>query len=134
MAIRIPMILFDTCTLLWLSSDQAKLSKAAISAWENSSGRRYFSAISMFEIAQKVTIKKLFLPQSLSKWRQELTRLFLLEEIPVDSSVAFKAAALPPIHKDPFDPLIIATALIHKLTIVTCDEKIIQYPRLKTLW
>jgi len=88
----------------------------------------------MFEIAQKVAIKKLFFPQSLSKWRQELTRLFLLEEIPVDSSVAFKAAALPPIHKDPFDRLIIATALIHKLTIVTCDEKIIQYPRLKTLW
>ncbi len=128
------MILLDTCTLLWFSSDQAKLSQAAISAWENSSDRRYFSAISMFEIAQKVTIKKLFLPQSLSKWRQELTRLFLLEEIPVDSSIAFKAAALPPIHKDPFDRLIIATALIHKLTIVTCDEKIIQYPRLKTLW
>ncbi len=128
------MILFDTCTLLWLSSDQEKLSQAAISAWENSSDRRYFSAISMFEIAQKVAIKKLFLPQSLSKWHQELARLFSLEEIPVDSAVAIKAATLPPIHRDPFDRLIIATALIHKLTIVTCDEKIIQYPRLKTLW
>jgi PIN domain nuclease of toxin-antitoxin system len=128
------MILFDTCTLLWLSSDQARLSQAAVSAWENSSDRRYLSAISIFEIAQKVASKKLSLPQTLSKWRQELARLFSLEEIPVNSSVAIKAAALPPIHKDPFDRLIIATALIHKLTIVTCDEKIIQYPRLKTLW
>lgn len=128
------MILFDTCTLLWLASDQSKLSAAAVAAWVASGGMRYFSSISLFEIGQKIATGKLQLPQSLTAWNRELSKVFVLKEIPVNGSVAIAAAALPPIHKDPFDRLIIATAMLHKLTIVTCDEKIIQYPRVKTLW
>lgn len=57
-----------------------------------------------------------------------------MRELPLTGVIAARATLLPPIHKDPFDRLLIATAIEHQLTLLTPDQTIRQYPGLKTLW
>jgi len=57
-----------------------------------------------------------------------------LREVPLDAGVACAAAALPPVHRDPFDHVIVALAQAPALTVLTSDENIPKYPGVKTLW
>ena len=57
-----------------------------------------------------------------------------ITELPVLFRITGNSGLLPPIHKDPFDRILIATALEHSLTLVTPDHFIPRYPNLKTLW
>ena len=50
------------------------------------------------------------------------------------SSVAASATALPPLHKDPFDRIIIATALEKRMPILTSDKTVPTYPGVRVLW
>ena len=54
-------------------------------------------------------------------------KLHGITEIPVDSTIAINSAMLPNYHNDPFDRLIIATATINQLSIVTADQKFNDY-------
>ncbi|MCI5209928.1 MAG: PIN domain-containing protein [Candidatus Electrothrix sp. ATG2] len=63
-----------------------------------------------------------------------LLRSFVIEEIPVSSAVAMKSASLPFLHKDPCDRIIIATALEHRMPIITADQIIPQYSGIKVIW
>ena len=132
MAQRMPMkYLIDTCALFALAD--GSLSKRAAHAVE-SSPDVFVSLASLWEVAIKHATGKLSISHKPLAWYERLVLRHELIELPMTRQNTVQAAALPPIHKDPFDRLIIATAMIHKLTIVTCDEKIIQYPKIKTLW
>ena len=123
--------LLDTCALLALAD--GRLTKRALSALENTP-EVFVSLASLWEIAIKHATGKISLSHTPLAWYERLLEHHLIEELAITRLDIVKAAALPPIHKDPFDRLLIATAMIHKLTLVTCDEQIIQYPRVKTLW
>ncbi len=127
------MILLDTCTLLWLSTDLSELSKIARSR-VNDPNSIYVSAISAFEIGQKVSRKSLILPKPIDEWFAEILEDRDFKPLPVTMAIAAQATLLPPIHRDPFDRMIIATAMQHDLTLLTPDPFIRKYPRLKTCW
>lgn len=127
------MLLLDTCTLLWLTSDQAKLSPAARQALSAQAGQIYVSSVSGFEIAQKVAKGKL-LPQPPADWMTLALRLHGLKALALKMDSAVAAGSLPTLHADPFDRLLIASALAHRLTLLTPDPLIRQYPELATLW
>lgn len=131
---RFPMLLLDTCALLWLTSDQAKLSPAARQALSAQAGQLYVSSVSGFEIAQKAAKGKLLLPQSPAEWMTLALRLHGLKTLALDMGSAVAAGALPTLHADPFDRLLIASALARRLTLLTPDPLIRQYPGLSTLW
>jgi PIN domain nuclease of toxin-antitoxin system len=57
-----------------------------------------------------------------------------LRDVPLDAGVACAAAALPLLHRDPFDRVIVALAQAHGLTVLTSDENIRKYAGVKTLW
>jgi PIN domain nuclease of toxin-antitoxin system len=57
-----------------------------------------------------------------------------LRELPLDGTVACAAAALPPVHRDPFDRVIVALAHTHGCTVLTADENIQKYAGVKTIW
>jgi len=57
-----------------------------------------------------------------------------LQEIPVDADTAMRAVSLPDLHGDPFDRILLATATIRDLTILTRDRKIAQYPGVSVAW
>ena len=130
------MILLDTCTLLWLISAPEVLSPAVRQRLESSAHEDtvHISAISAFEIAQKVSKGKLILLGSAGDWWDQALLHAQIKEIPIDSRIALRAASLPPLHNDPFDRLIIATAQELRFTLLTPDPKIHAYPDVRILW
>ena len=128
------MLLLDTCTLLWLTSDQAKLSVPARQALADHQSQLYVSAVSGFEIAQKAAKGKLVLPRPAAEWMELALRLHGLKSLALEMASAVAAGSLPALHADPFDRLLIAVARTHRLTLLTPDPLIRQYPALQTLW
>lgn len=128
------MLLLDTCALVWLVDDQAKFSAAALQAIKSNSGNVFISAISALELGIKINKNLLELPLSLSEWLQEAKQSHFLKEIAINSVIAILASELPPLHRDPADRLIIATAIQNNLAILTPDKHIHAYPNVKVIW
>lgn len=119
-------MILDTCALLWLASGSKKLSRAALKEI-NAASAVYVSAISGFEISLKVGQGKLELSHPVEEWFKRVTEHHGLTILPLAFEVCIAAAQLPPIHDDPFDRFIIATAKLNDLTIVTADEWFEKY-------
>ena len=128
------MILLDTCVLLWLALDQSHLSSTARQTLAAQAGRLWVSPITAFEIGQKHAAGKLELALPPARWFPRALELHGLREARFDAAIALAAAALPRLHNDPFDRLLIATALDQNFTLLTPDEKIRPYPGLASLW
>lgn len=128
------MWLLDTCTLIWLAAEKPELSAKARTVIESNPDTLFVSAASALEIAVKARNGKLKFGLPPGKWYDEALKAFQIHEIPVDSRVAFRVGLLSPIHNDPFDRLIIATALLDKLVVITCDRQFRRYKEVKTVW
>jgi len=128
------MILLDTCTLLWLVMETDKLSFRARTLLDEPDTLVWLSSVSAFEIGQKHAKGKLELSLPPSQWLPRALESHRLRLLELDLLSALAAAALPPIHNDPFDRLLIATAQQHSFTFLTPDPKIHAYPNLKTAW
>ncbi len=128
------MVLLDTCTLLWLAAEQSQLSPAAREAIARNAGRLFVSAISAFEIGIKHAKGRLSLPVEADAWFAQVLDFHGLREIPVSGRIAARSTALPPLHADPCDRLIVATALLHDFVIVTPDPLVRSYPGVVTDW
>jgi PIN domain nuclease of toxin-antitoxin system len=128
------MILLDTCALLWLAADRAAFSSKAMAHLNNHFGALAISPISFHEVGIKPSQKRLRLSMSLSNWSASMVAKYALTVLPVTTDIAVTAATLPPIHSDPFDRIIIATAQVNKMVIITADEKFFEYPNVKVIW
>ncbi len=128
------MILLDTCTLLWLVMQPTGLSETARNALRTHAGRLHVSAITAFEIGQKHAAGKLDLPFAPSEWFTRACCAHGLTMLALTADQAFAAVALPLLHRDPFDRLLIATALLQQLTLLTPDPLIRQYRETTTVW
>lgn len=119
------MYLMDTCAFLWFLEDNEALSKDTKKAMEESKNL-YLSIASLWEIAIKKSIHKLNIEKSIT----ELEKICIdlqIEILPIKSQYLERIQALPMIHSDPFDRLIISTALEEDLTLITQDAKVVQY-------
>jgi PIN domain nuclease of toxin-antitoxin system len=128
------MILLDTCTLLWLALEPGRLSSLARSLLEDPTQLVWVSAVSGFEVGQKHAKGKIELQLPPEEWIARAIESHHLKPLDLDIRSAVQAAALPPLHNDPFDRLLIAAALQHSLTLLTPDQKIHAYPNVKTAW
>lgn len=128
------MLLLDTCTLLWLAADQKKLSLNAKKAIKDNVLDLFVSAISAFELAIKSRSGKLKLPLSPLDWFSEALDFHGIREIPITSSIAIFSVQLPLLHNDPCDRLIIATAHLNGMKIVTGDSLITSYDQANVIW
>jgi PIN domain nuclease of toxin-antitoxin system len=120
------MMLLDTCAVLWLVHDQSKISPDTLSRIE-SAPVVYISAISGFEIGLKCRAGKLTLPMPPADWIKEVVEHHNLSILDLDLETCVKATELPPIHRDPCDRLIIATALAQGMPVVTGDKRFAEY-------
>lgn len=120
-------LLLDTHLLLWAAGDPGRLSAEARASIEAPENELLFSAASLWEIAIKRGLGR-------EDFRVDvrLLRRGLLDngygELPVVSEHAVALDGLPPIHKDPFDRLLVAQALVEGVTLLTSDERVAQYP------
>ena len=123
---RNPVIILDTCGLLWLAGDPSVLSPRARARLDGES-QVGVSAISAFEIGLKWLARKLELPVPPGEWWDAVVAHHDLEVLPVDAQVAIRASQLPPIHRDPADRFIIATAERYDAPVVTADSRFGEY-------
>lgn len=128
------MILLDTCALIWLNDDRDQFSKTTMAILERNQDALAVSPISFFEIGIKAKKKKLKIPISLKDWSEKMCERYDLTCIPVSHDISVKASELPDIYKDPFDRLIIATAVVNKLRVVTADITFPLYKAIKVIW
>ena len=124
-------VLLDTCALLSLA--RGDLPDRAAAGLRQAS-EAYVSVVTPWEVAIKVAGGKLRLIEPPIQWFAGLVERYDLREVPLDAAVACAAAALPPLHQDPFDRAIVALAQSRGFTVVTSDENIGKYPGLTTLW
>ncbi len=128
------MMLLDTCVLYWLEQSPDRITSTAGTALADTTKGCFASGISALEIGLKVASGTIRLPLTAGEWMHQICHRRGIVEIPVTFEIAGNSASLPPLHRDPFDRILIATALEHGLTLLTPDRHIAQYPGLKTLW
>lgn len=124
-------VLLDTCALLALSRGELPEGVAAVL---RAAPEATVSVVSAWEVAIKVAGGRLRLMEPPVQWFLGLTERYGLRELPLETRVACAAAALPLVHRDPFDRVLVALAHAHTLTILTSDENIPKYQGVKTLW
>jgi len=127
-------ILLDTHTFLWWSLQPEKLPPIVMQALQDPGNRIFFSAVSSWEAQIKIGLGKLILHESLRKIVEREIVQNNWEVMPVTLHHTWQLEKLPPLHKDPFDRLLIAQALTENLVLATKDPLICAYPDLKTLW
>jgi len=118
--------LLDTHAIIWYLDDSAKLSAASRGIIDNPENSIFICSVSLWEIAIKVSLHKLELGMTLEQLLSSIasTDFTVLQ---IEDAYIKSLLELPLIHKDPFDRLIIATALYEHMTIVSVDENIHQY-------
>jgi PIN domain nuclease of toxin-antitoxin system len=126
-------LLLDTCTFLWMISTVDQLSPVARSALEDSKNRLSLHQISSLEIQIKYQLGKLKLADSPEKIVQEGLHLHGIHYQPLSDTEIWHLQHLPSHHRDPFDRILITSALITGWQIVTPDPQIKKYP-VRTLW
>ena len=131
------MIVLDTHAWIWWVSSPEYLSETAKQTIdEAATGKNIFiSSISAWEIAILVSRGRLKLTMNPADWVAASEALPFFDFVPVSNSIALKSVQLPGIlHDDPADRIIIATAVSLGAVLVTKDEKIRNYPHVKTVW
>ena len=113
-------LLLDTCAFIWLCSEPEKY-EDTVGETINKAGNLYLSDASIFEMAVKHASGKLSLPETPRKWIHEQLTSWNIASLPLIREVIFLSAELPLHHIDPFDRLIIATAINRKLPVVSSD-------------
>ena len=131
------MIVLDTHTWIWFISKPEVLSKRAKKAVSAAVEEKsvLISSISAWEVALLVIKKRLTLSLDVTDWIAKSESLPFIQFIAVSNSIAIKSVNLPqPLHPDPADRIIIATALSAGAPLVTKDIKLLNYPHVKTIW
>ncbi len=119
-------LLLDTQLLLWAAGQPDRLSPAARKALTDPDNELLFSAVSIWEVTIKNSLGR-------DDFRVEprVLRRGLIDngyiELPVSSEHAVNVDALPPVHKDPFDRMLLAQAQVEGITLLTADAQLARY-------
>ncbi|MBI2896025.1 MAG: type II toxin-antitoxin system VapC family toxin [Deltaproteobacteria bacterium] len=126
-------LLLDTCSLIWLAAEPARLTKAATRALDDEENTLLVSHASIWEIYNKCASGKLTLPGRPCSWVSDQIAIRGADEVPIDRAALDRMSELPLHHRDPFDRVLAAQALVHGLTIVSPDRAFDPYGA-RRLW
>jgi PIN domain nuclease of toxin-antitoxin system len=121
-------LLLDTHVFLWYITADPKLPAAFREASRDQANEVYLSVASVWEAVIKYHLGKLQLPEPAGDYLPRQREAHRIASLPIDEGAMPHLAALPPLHRDPFDRLLIAQALQHGLTVATVDPEIAAYP------
>lgn len=126
--------LLDTHVWIWTQEQPDAIGATSRVLLETTTDELCVSAVSSLEIARLVSGNLLELQGSLDRWVRTAVDSIEARSIDIDHRIAIEAYKLPGrFHKDPADRLLVATARINGLTLVTADERILAYRGVRTL-
>lgn len=120
-------LLPDTHLLLWGAVAPERLSALARRLISDEQHELSYSAASLWEVAIKIALGKRDFTTGVAHLRERLLANGY-QELPVTGRHAVAVAGLPLIHKDPFDRLLVAQALVEDITLLTVDARLARYP------
>jgi PIN domain nuclease of toxin-antitoxin system len=120
-------LLLDTHILLWSISESRRLSASARELLGRTESQLVFSVASLWEVAVKTAQGKIGFRVDVSVMRRNLIENGY-EELAVTGAHVAGLAGLPTIHKDPFDRMLVAQALVEGVTLITSDATVALYP------
>lgn len=120
-------ILLDTHVLIWLDLEPEKLSPSAKKILADTENMLFLSVVSVWEMQIKSQIGKLSHSKALSEVIQEQRKINRIQILSVELPHVLKVGELPLHHRDPFDRLLIAQALVEDMTILSKDAVFQQY-------
>ncbi len=118
--------LLDTHTFIWFINGDSQLSTNAIKRIQFDDVINFISIVSIWEIAVKISLGKLELKKPFTEIESQIQENGF-QVLPITIQDTLIVSALPFHHRDPFDRLIIAQGLHHKLSIITKDDIFRQY-------
>ena len=120
-------LLLDTHLLLWAAGASPRLSLEAREPIDDPDNELTFSVASIWEVAIKFSLRR-----DVFDADPRLLRRSLLDnsyrELPITGEHALAAANLPPLHRDPFDRMLVAQSIVEGITLLTSDPRVAQYP------
>ena len=119
-------LLLDTHIVLWFFDDNKKLSKKVTEAILDSENEKYISIVSAWELAIKTSIGKLTFEGGVGQFFTAVEENGF-ELLPLKGDHLKQLENLPFHHRDPFDRLLIATAISEGMTLTSTDENILLY-------
>lgn len=127
-------LLLDTHVWIWSQEQPDKLGPEATRRLTDPQVALYVSPVSTLEIARLVAMGAIELSESLTSWVTDTLASLRCKTIEISHAIAAEAYALPPeFHKDPADRILAATARLQHLTLLTADERILDYPHVERL-
>jgi len=126
-------VLLDTHAFLWWITEDRHLSARAREVMADGGNDLLLSAASGWEIAIKASLGRISLPVPIDRFLSEQLHKNGIGTLSIEMTHALRVHALPLLHRDPFDRLLVAQAELEKLCILTSDRQIAQYS-VETLW
>lgn len=126
-------LLLDTHTFIWSYEEPGKLSQKALQELSDPANNLLLSVVSIWEIQIKIQLGKFKFDDPLSKVIAEQRQVNGIKVVPIETAHAMYLENLPFHHKDPFDRMLIAQAIVEDLTIVSNDRHFSNYG-VKLLW
>jgi PIN domain nuclease of toxin-antitoxin system len=120
-------LLLDTHVFLWYIGADPQLPVAFRDAIRDPANEVYLSVASVWEAVIKYALGKLPLPEAPAEYLPRQREAHRIATLPVEEAALAHLAGLPPLHRDPFDCVLIAQALQHGLTMVTVDDAVRAY-------
>ncbi|MDG2992196.1 type II toxin-antitoxin system VapC family toxin [Candidatus Synechococcus calcipolaris G9] len=120
-------ILLDTHIFLWFISGDTQLSTDVRDVIRDPDNEVYLSAVSVWEAIVKYQLGKLPLPEHPETYLPKQRDLHQIASLTLDEGSVTQLAKLPPLHRDPFDRMLICQALQNSLTIATVDTAVRTY-------
>jgi len=120
-------VLLDTHVWLWMQAEPEKLGAVARELIDDEQNELLLSAASVWEIAIKVGAGRLRLPEPVTRYVPSRMQSSGVSALTVSHAHAAGVAALPSHHKDPFDRLLVAQALVESVPILSSDAQLDAY-------
>ncbi|MEK6801266.1 MAG: type II toxin-antitoxin system VapC family toxin [Nitrospirota bacterium] len=120
--------LLDSCTFLWVISGAKELSPLAKELFIDPANEMLLSVVSVWELSVKHGLGKLPLPSPIDRFLMEQRERHGIAILPLQERAVLHLHKLPPLHRDPFDRMLICQAIEHDCLLLTPDPLITQYP------
>lgn len=127
-------VLLDTCAVIYIARSPTRLSAEARRVVTDSGNSMFVSVVSLGELACLSERRKISLPTHWKTWFRGCAEAQGWNVVPLSLEIMEEAYSLPePIHRDPVDRVLIATARQEQMTVITTDRLILDYPHAKAM-